>query len=355
MENNIKVNRYIIHYLEKEQSKPVSEFTLSKSISLEDEFSIILVNGIHKSISENSSLKNTKYKIGSNLFSTNLEEYFECSDDDSFLIFSSCLEELRVKIDKIAFATGGYYVFVDYMINSKRYISVVLLRKKDGINVERVGDNYKLKTTENLNIDKIAMAFRLNYEIYLRKSGSDDDTNYIAFITTQQNKDISNYFTEWVNTGDLIKSSKNTGNLIKIIKTIECPTDDEGNTMTREDFKKAIYAFTKKDSIVNLSDISSHFYGKENPNKISDFAKDNEIIIDNEFKKYKTIWNKLIQVKAKIDGIELNVDTDKLNPANVEVHADMIIIRNRKLIEALKLDIKRNDIEINSDFEDTED
>jgi nucleoid-associated protein len=341
MDKEIKIERYIIHFLEKEKSKTKSNLDLSKSISKNDKFSQTLVEELHKSINESSTLRNTKFKENTtNEFSTYLNNYLEVSEDDSFTTFSKSIEKLKESIEKVSFATGGYYLFVDYFISNKRYVSVVLLRKKNGINIIKEGDIYKLNSTENLNVDKIAMAFRLNFEIYLNADAEEEKKNYLALITTQQDGEVSKYFREWVNGGDVIKSSANTANLIKLIKTIDRPKDENGNEIYKSlgDFQKDIYDYSKsnKSKIINIFDLSRHLYGENESNKISNYAKECNVIIDPEFKKDTTKWRGLITIKASVDGIELNVDYNKVNDDEVKVLEDCIIIYSKKLADKIK-------------------
>lgn len=341
METEIKIVRYIIHFLEKEKGKTKSNLDLSKSISKDDEFSKTLVEELHKSINESSTLRNTKFKENSsNEFSNSLNNYLEISEDELFTEFSQSIEKLKNSIEKVSFAIGGYYLFVDYYISNKRYISVVLLRKKNGINIFKEGDIYKLNTTENLNVEKIAMAFRLNFEIYLNSEIEEEKKNYLALITTQQDGEVSKYFREWVNGGDMIKSSANTSNLITLIKTIDRPKDEEGNEIYKGlgDFQKAIYDYSKsnKSRMINIFDLSKHLYGEKEGNKISDYAKECNIIIDPEFKKDTSKWRGLITIKASVSGIELNVDYNKVNDDEVKVLDDRIVIYSKELAKKIK-------------------
>ena len=62
MKQEIKVNRYVIHFLDKEKNNNQAKVDFSNKISISDEFSITLADEIHKSISGSPSLKNTKFK-----------------------------------------------------------------------------------------------------------------------------------------------------------------------------------------------------------------------------------------------------------------------------------------------------
>ncbi len=343
-EKKLIVNRYTIHFLDKERNKNEAKIDYSKEVSKSDDFSKILTEGLHKSITESPSLKNTKFKENNtNDFSTLLNNYLELSDeadDQTFLEFSKSLEKLREKIENKSFPTGGYYLFIDYNISKNRYISVVLLRKKEGLNVIKKNGVYTLDNTENINIDKIAMAFRLNFSIYLNSETEENKNNYLALITTQQDGEVSGYFRDWVNAGDMIKNSVNTKNFIRIIKNIDIPKNEKGDDIFKnlDEFKRAIFDYIKdkKSKTINLSDISKHFYGEGKENKIADTAREFGIDIDNEFKKDARIVRELITIKASVDGIILSVDYDKINPDEVDIQDEYILIKSKKLATKLK-------------------
>lgn len=338
MSENITVNSYVIHYLDKDQKKTEARLDFSKAVSKEDEFSKVLVSEVHKSINESSSVKNTVFKANtSNDFTTTLNEYFSLADSESFYNFSKSIEELKTKIEKEPFAIGGYYFFCDYSIDNRRYVMVVLLRKKSGINIIKEKGQYVLDNTENVNIDKIAMAFRLNYSLY---EDAENIKNYIALITTQQNGEISNYFKEWVCAGDFIKNTQNTETLISIVKSLPIPKDDDGEDIfeNTNDFIKSVYEYAqpRANMIISLKDMGKHFYNDEN--FIINFANEKDYQLDPEFKRDSAVWRRLVTIRAKVDGIELNVDFNKINETDVvlDEEEDRIIINSKILTELIK-------------------
>lgn len=346
MEDTVKINNYIIHLINKERQGEAT-IDLSKNILKHDQFSERLIVQLHKSIGESPSLKNTKFKEETkNIFSSRLDHYFDKETSDNFYDFTLSINQLFETISKIPFATGGYYLFADYELNKKRYITVSLLRKKNGLNIIKENGEFKLLDSENLSIDKIAMAFRLNFNLYSNSETEAEKNNYLTLITTQQDGEVSDYFKDWVNSGDLIKNTQNTTNLLNLLKRIELPKNEKGEDIyhNRYDFQNAIYDYAKsqRSKLLNVYDISRHFYGENNKNKIIDFAKESEIIIDPEFKKDARIWRRLITVKAKVDGIELNVSHDKFNDDDVKVLDDQIIIYSKKLVQ--KINSQRKNI-----------
>ena len=334
---DITITNYTIHYIEKETKKTIpAVIEYSNQLLAIDEFSVKLVAEIHKSITDSPSLKNTRFRDNeTNIFTNSFNDYLSSSNEEDFFTFSKSLEDLKTRIEKEPFATGGYYLFVDYKIINKRFISVVLLRKKSGINIVKVGNVFKVDSSENINIDKVAMAFRLNYEIYLE---NDPNRNYLAIISTQSDGDVSGYFRDWVSAGGLIKNDKNTANFVAIIKSIDIPKDDEGNDMfTRNLFQKAVFDSVnlRKDKTVNLKDLSKQFYGQENGNKFMNYGTENKLILDPEFRRDSKRWRGLTTIKAHIPGIEIIVDYDKINSLEFSAIGETVIIKSKKLVDQI--------------------
>lgn len=334
---DITITNYTIHYIEKEAKKTTpAVIDYSNQLLDIDEFSVILVGEIHKSITDSPSLKNTRFKDNeSNIFTNSFNDYLSSSNEEDFLTFSKSLEDLKTRIEKEPFATGGYYLFADYKVVNKRFISVILLRKKSGINIVKVGNVFKVDSSENINIDKVAMAFRLNYEIFLE---NDPNRNYLAIISTQSDGDVSGYFRDWVSAGGLIKNDKNTANFVAIIKSIDIPKDDDGNDMfTRNQFQKAVYDSVnlRKDKTVNLKDLSKQFYGEGNEYKFMDYGLERELILDPEFRRDSKRWRGLTTIKANIPGIEIIVDYDKVNSEEFSIIGERVVISSKKLIDQI--------------------
>lgn len=334
---DITITNYTIHYIEKEAKKTTpAVIDYSSQLLAIDEFALTLVSEIHKSITDNSTLKNTRFRDNeTNIFTNLFNDYLSSSSKEDFFNFSKSLEDLKTRIDKEPFATGGYYLFADYTFLNKRYISVVLLRKKNGINIVKVGNIFKVNSSENINIDKVAMAFRLNYEIYLE---NDPNRNYLAIISTQRDGDVSGYFRDWVSAGGLIKNDKNTANFVSIIKSIDIPKDDDGKDMfTRNEFQKAVYDSVnlRKDKTIILKDLSKQFYGEENENKFMNYALENKLILDPEFRRDSKRWRGLTTIKAHIPGIEIIVDYDKINSEEFSTNAETVIIKSKKLVDQI--------------------
>ncbi len=342
----ITVNRFIVHEVEKDvkqknagESEEKKDVILkfSKTIPTIDSFSIRLIEETHKSFGLSSSLKNTQFEDGhSTVFHTGLLNYFAKEEDDVFYNYTKkSLEDLKVRIEKEPFATGGYYLFADYKYEDRRYISAVLLRKKHGINFKNINGVILPIDGDNMDIEKIGMGFRLNFGLY---NSTDIDKKYMALVTNQRDH-LSAYFKEWVQAANIISNDANTNTLVRVLNAVDMPNDETGNPKykSRDEFKKAFYDVIEhgSDKSINLFDLSKHFYGEEHEQHLIQYAQNNQLTIDPEFKRTASILKKLITVRAKVEGIELTVDYDKINKKNVEVKDDRIIIHSKELVSQI--------------------
>lgn len=330
----LTIHKYVIHEIHKQANMQGAILDLSLSLGGVNDFAYTLVLETHNSFTQAPGLKNTKFEAGhSTVFLTGLKAYLSSGSDEAFYVFTvDSLNDLKAKIEKEQFAVGGYYLFVDYVYDSKRFISVVLLRKKSGVNFQKINGIYSPISGETINIEKIGMGFRLNHAIFVSQ---DADTNYVALVTNQKDR-ISDYFKTWVQAAGIISNENNTLLFVRLINSIDIPKDDKGNTAfaSREEFKKAVYEVIENSpqKVVNLPLLSQHFYS--NGIEIIKFAQDHAIIIDSEFKRTNRL-KKLVTIRARVPGIELAIDYDRLNPDEVDVLNDTVIIRSIALVDQI--------------------
>jgi nucleoid-associated protein len=328
----MQIQRYVIHELKKEARSTEASTVVSDRLGEIDDFANILVEQIHTSFSQSSCLKNTDFADrNDSTFKRSFESYYETNDDDSFYQFSvESIRRLENDIQNENLAKGGFYLYADYLTNGTRFISVVLLRKRDGLNIEMQDGVFKPSTTQNLNIDKLAMGFRFNRKIF---ADENDDRHYIALIAVQSDK-ISNYFKDWVAVAEILSDRENTNGLVRLINLIPLPTNEDGELMMgRDEFKREVHnLISASNRKVNLKLLGTVFYGDESENEFIEYANNNDIQMDFEFKGNLQILKKLISIKAKAEGIELMVDFLKLNANDVDVRENMIIIRTPEIV-----------------------
>jgi nucleoid-associated protein len=337
------VHSCVIHEVIKNPKSTDVGLDISKDVLKEEDrkSTELLVENIHKSFGSDTALRNTHFEpVGDTVFSSDLRKHIVRPADMPFYKWTiNALHSLKKDyISKEIFAVGGYYVFADYTIEERRFISVMVIRKNDAaINFTVQDGNIKPVIEPKVDTDHIAMGFRLNHALY---NSGELDRNYISLLAKSQGEEVSGYFKNWVHAAGVISPVKNSQLLVDIIKKIDLPKDENGNDRyTREDFQKTVYSLIESShgKTVDLPAISKHLYGSEKEEFITNFAATSDIQIDPEFKRAPSILRKLITVRAYTEGIELNVNFDKLNSNEVDVQDDLIIIHSKELAQQIRI------------------
>jgi len=278
------------------------------------------------------------------VFSNQLVAYLKPDGSEDFLGFSvRSLKALKPLIDKENFALGGYYVFGDYATDGRRFVSVMVVRKNQkALDFRKEGKVLKPARAENINTEKIAMGFRLNFNLYEVSNAADkapeDEKNYIALLAGQQDRKLSGYFKDWVNAAGIISNDKNSATFIDIIKSIDLPVDENGKELiTRQELKRKAFTYAEESrkKVVDVNAFSAFVFGENESNRIMNYATSHGFILDPEFKRSSTIFRKLTTIHANVPGIELNIDYERINPQEVEVQAKRIVIHSTKLVEQI--------------------
>lgn len=334
-----ELHRVVIHEVKKKAHETLTTLDLSATIATQDlEIFSNLVESINTVYSVSTSLKNTHFAPDADtVFSTHLKRYLEEGTDTSFYAFSvQAMQALKVLMEEELLATGGFYCFTDYTDHGRRCVAVILLRRKGGFNFVKVANTFTASGTESLNFDKIATGFRLNVGIY------EDDTdarNSIALITSQQDQ-LASYFRRWVSVAEIITNLKNTRELVKLVRELPMPVDEDGSDMfpNVDAFRKACFNFVEDSpgKRVSLMDMGAHFYGEERRRALFEVADQHNIIIDNEFKRDKSVWQKVVSIKVSIPGVHLTIDLDKINGELVRIQNDQIVIRSQDLVQQIR-------------------
>ncbi|SEA92493.1 nucleoid-associated protein [Pedobacter hartonius] len=330
----MNVNRIIIHELIKEAQSTEIEYKSSSDLITVNEGINKLIEHVHESFDQTIT-KYSKFDLNNstNAVYSNISKYLkEENSTEQFIKFSKAsLGDLAILIRREPFATGGFYLFVDYVENGYNFISIIIVRNKDAFNINWNGDNFDVGPTENLNIDKLAMGFRINCDLYLDK---EDTRNYIALISNQGDA-LSKYFTTWVNAGFVIDSKINTQHLINVIKDIGVP---EGFPED-EDFDKIVHdwieSYRKQNkNKINVDILSESLY--KDKLAIRNHAQEKfKIEIDPIFSVNGTELNRLVRYKATTKGIAVSLDSDTFKNGEVALENGMLIIRNEKIFNQL--------------------
>lgn len=298
------LNKIIIHELKKESGTNETQLICSDELSEINDNSIGLVSALNNSYNSDKILYAVFDKSEGKYFPEKFQEYKDSAqDDEEFISFTKrVIGNLETSIKPVNLATGGYFVFAEYISNTNNFLSVFLIRDTEGMTLSKTENSFIIDSVEYVDTSNLAMACRINkgkYDI--------DEENYLS-LTQLRQQDISEYFKNWISIEQIETSSEYTKQLYDIISQIERPINPETNNEYEiENFRNLVYSYASSspNRTINLRDLSQHFYN--DPDTISNYAMENDIAIDTEFRYNSRQLKRFVKLEVKRDGINFSI------------------------------------------------
>lgn len=335
------LNKIIIHELKKESESNQVDLILSEELIPNNLESTALITALSDSYKSDRILYAVFDDSEGKYFPEKFYGYRETHRNNAdFITFTRLvMGNLVGLIQPITFATGGYFVFAEYVDNGYNFVSVFLIRDVEGKILRKTANSFSIQTVEYVDTKNLAMACRIN-----ENRIDEEEINYLSFTQLRQ-QEVSEYFKKWISIQQLESSSDYTKSLYQIITQIQPPINVVTNTPYEiETFRNLVYNYTSSSptDTVNIRDLSMHFY--QNENIISDFANNNNISIDTEFRFNKRQLKKFIKLEVNRDGINLKFSRGVLNE-KIRLSADnpnVVIIESQSFATALRNEIGNN-------------
>lgn len=336
----LTINKVVIHELRKEPRANEAETFLSTSVleisenvqdlikRLNNSYSKDVINYAVFDAAEDRDFRD-RYQTYSGSPKTNTQ----------FLDFTSrTLNNLRGQIINVTLAKGGFFVYADYEDEGINYVGIYIVRDTEGMLFERDEDNhsFEVNLVKYMNTDKLAMGCRIEVAKYL--SG---DRNYLTLIKNRQS-DISDYFYNWIGVVQPESTTQFTNALYEILNKIDCPVNPLTNTeYSIDEFRKLVVDYIKSSptNTINLFELGRHFY--ENDQKIVEFARQNDIAIDTEFKADSKALKRFVSINVSADGINLKFSRGEFRRKVrlSEENPHVILIESERFANALKAEL----------------
>lgn len=325
----MNIHQVIIHELQKYGGKTGAKLRSSNSIM--DSSNVEVINLITE-LNNRYRHRNENYGVfddqNQTRFHSEFRQFFDTRSDEAFIDFTkNVANDLREKVDTVAPAKGGYLVFANYS-DQRDFLGVFLIRDTQGVILRRNSQvrTFDIGKVEHIDFEKMAMACRINLQSFSNGTG-----RYLSFINRKSDS-ISKYFTSWISSTDTESNEQDTLYLYKILKELDLPKDEKGNQYERDVFLDGVYRFINSipEKQVNLRDIGQKYYGDEN--LLINYAHENEIPINTEFKGHSTVLKRFIQIRAKADNIELAFQHSQFKSAVRIVGKDQIVITSESLV-----------------------
>lgn len=253
--------------------------------------------------------------------------------EQDFLDFSiDVLSKLRDQITNIAPARGGYLVFSEYMSQQMEFICIFLVRDTKGQIFTKVKQYLDIGEITYADTNKLAMACRINTGNFISKKQKP------LLIINKKNKEVSDYFVNWLGASDKEDSelyTKELYNLISQIEPPERPDSSTGERLTLDETRKKVFEVVKTNlkGNVNLNTLSLLIYDDED--KISSFVKENNIEIPTEFRTYQKGMKKFVQIRVSNRDFLLQFSRGDLSKVSFSEDKESVIIRSKALVDEL--------------------
>lgn len=337
----MQVNRIVVHELIKEQHVTGAELITSEAALAINNETGELVRELNRRFRSHNAT-NAVFGDEAMPFPSGFRAYNDENNEQVFMHFTqTSSEDLRTKIHSIAPAKGGYLVFADYEYHG-RFVAVFLIRNKAGMLFVRRGNRYVLDTDiQHIDFENVAMACRINCDLY---NDPDSQERYLR-VTKKDGENVSEYFREWITMGDSESVKTNTSNLYLILKELPLPVDQDGNEIGEDVFMRSAVDFIRgRKRNVNIRQLSLFLYDDENT--INDYAVDNNIALDSDFKADGTLLDRYLNVQVTADRINLKFPRyyyeEKVRL--IQNDPDIIIIQSPELANEVRNSMQRNDI-----------
>jgi len=333
----MNIHKVIIHELIKEQRITEAHEFLTDAVLSVNPDTYDLVDKLNKSfIRDSITYALFQIEEGDN-FPNYFSRYIQTEKTDSdFVTFSrTAILNLKQIIRNVIFAKGGYFVFADYTENDNHYLSVFIIRDEKGIlfNKNVAGRKFEINSVSYLNTNKLAMGCRINLNKY-----SDNDGKYLALIKNNS-ADISDYFNNWISTMQPESSTEYTDALYQIISNANIPVNPTtGNPYSIDEFRKNVHDYVKNrpNKVVNIQEMSTYFY--QDSDYLTQYAVENNVIIDSEFKVDGRSLKKFWRLDINSDGIQLRFSRGDFSTKIriSEDNNDLVLIESSRFANKLR-------------------
>lgn len=354
----IELKRLVIHELIKQSGENTVELKVSHILSALNEEANVLIQRLTNTLFEKEdTLNGVLESAEESPFPKFLQQLVgEPITNETFLDFTQeTMQTLKLGLQGVTAAKGGYFVFAEFDRvfqelgadwedepgDPQHFLAIFLVRDTDGLIFNRGSEDqtYKIQPTTYLNIEKLAMAAQIDVNKYLKEEQKSEDQRkerYVKMIKhAKTQKEISEYFITWIGL-EQGKSNRDLSNtFVEIVHELPRPVNQEtGEVMNDHEFLQETHAFLKSnpDGIVQVREYEQHFFGEETP--VQDFATQNDLNLDTEFKYNKGVINSLNDFKVNGDGVNVKFSREHLRDGVIFTEGDTLVIHSPDLVDA---------------------
>jgi len=322
----MNVRHVIVHRIDKELGgKP--DVLISVGPPPEEDLAVELVSQLHAAFDNNVTYG--RFDDANLLFRQDLDAYLADSSRKVFVDNTQhMVRELASRLSSIGPARGGYFVFADYVVNAvASFFSVFLIRNTRSMLFQRKGDVFSIAQITHIDIDRLAMAARINLNRYDTLDG-----RYVSLVR-RRIPDISDYFIEWIGVVDPESNKQDTLNLKTVLSSSSLPPFADGSPAEPAAVLDRAFSFIKESPgrQVSIGTLSDFLFG--NPLVIHSLAEERGIELNSEFRADRHTLNTFRIISVQTSGYRLDfpmqqfqqtVRVDPDNPTRVVIDSEAL-------------------------------
>jgi nucleoid-associated protein len=256
-------------------------------------------------------------------FEALLRNFFDSEDFSDFVAFSHGAAELlenKLSQPSAQQARGGYLLLNHYKHQDSDFLSVVLLRMRQGISL---GDDLSFTEVDELNLDTLHMAARINLTEWLGGSGE----RYIVFKIGRQAREVTQYFADFIGCTEYTAAKLDTRKLVLATKQF-CEQRNLGDADSNQ-AKKMVSEFCRDRAdrqqavlVEEVSQLLDTHYPPEDEGQqgmMLTIAQEDHGLTNRLAQIDKTALRSLVRYQGKTNKLSISFDADLLEQT---VHFD---------------------------------
>lgn len=318
-----------VHRVIKERHKPAFKKGSGNQLLTSDPLVIELINRIKEIYKTgktfgtfNSDEKNYPFQQD---LKAHLDNPAKLSMKD---LSSSVIKKLIIEMNKEPLATGGYMLFFHFKDAGKEWFFVVMLKDKKGF---LFNDELELKDIDELDLDKLHQAIRVDIEAWKAKS----EKAYLSFIKSGSG-DIASYFLHTFGCTDSIPSKVSTSAIFDVIKKVARDNSIEPRKarMIEDSVADFLLGYKTEISLERLANYVDLQFDEDLKGIFIEKANSEEYSISDTFLPDRTTLNKYKKLISESNFWKISIDRQVIGESGnkLDSNKDVLYDKEQKAI-----------------------
>jgi nucleoid-associated protein len=189
---DMEIRNAVVHRIEKQRNVRGAAVILADEEIVKDEALSVLLQHVLTSYNNRSSRHTGSFEADEENYRLSVGVRSFLNGESDFIEFSAtAMERLRVKINDVMFATGGYVLFVRYTHGGRDMLLIAKLSQEDGAIFS--SDLHRVVQASYLNLDRLQVAARLDIAAW-----NAEGDRYLTFVLKEDRGQPADYFQEFI-------------------------------------------------------------------------------------------------------------------------------------------------------------